>query len=65
MMGAYSYCHKCDGGMAAPTVREAFSNEWQCSHCGCQHTVDDSVRAELLIELEERITTIEQHLGLS
>lgn len=64
-MGAYSYCHKCGGGMDAPTINEAFRNEWTCSHCGREHEVNEYARADLLVELEERITRIEQHLGLA
>lgn len=64
-MGAYSYCHKCSMPMNQPTLLEAFRNEWACTGCGREHSVDDYVRADLLNELEERITTIEQHLGLS
>lgn len=63
-MGLYAYCHKCDAAMGEPTLREAFTNTWACYQCGRHHVVSDEKRADMLGDLEERLTNIEQLLGV-
>jgi Zn ribbon nucleic-acid-binding protein len=62
---AYAYCHKCDAGLDQPTFAECMLMKIECHHCGHDHELEHDEASQALIELEERITKIEQHLGLT
>ncbi|QNK01747.1 hypothetical protein [Dyella telluris] len=58
----YRYCEKCKGenGMASPTPEEIIRNAHVCPVCDHEHPVDEYAKQELLIDLLERVTRLEE-----
>lgn len=61
---AYAYCHKCEVGLPDPTFAQCIHMKMECWNCGTDYELQHSEQADVLIALEERITAIEQHLGI-
>lgn len=61
---AYIYCRKCDAGLDNPTFEEAIKSEIICHRCGHDNELSHDERNEAIIELEQRITLIEQKMGI-
>lgn len=60
---AYRYCEGCDAGMDSPTFSEIMHDKHYCHMCNEEHSVlDPDAKAEALIELEARISAIEEQL---
>lgn len=64
-MGSYAYCRKCDAGLDNPTFKESVLMKIECHNCGCEYDLGHDESTQALINLEERITAIEQHLGIT
>ena len=62
---AYAYCYKCNSELNDPTFAESVLMKIECWSCGHDHELGHDESKEALISLEERITAIEQHLGLN
>ena len=62
---AYAYCRKCDAGLDDPSFAECINGIIECPACGTDYELQHDEKNQALIQLEERITTIEQHLGLN
>jgi len=66
---AYACCDnaKCDSnegnGLAAPTPREIIMDDWRCPCCGRKQDLVHNERNELLLDLLDRVETIEKKLG--
>lgn len=62
-MGAYSYCHKCDAGQAAPELEEFTYGPPTCATCGVErHLREDTYRevvAARIAAQDEKIATLE------
>lgn len=61
---AYIYCTECDAGQDHPSFADAIHMKIDCHNCGHEIPLNHQQREEALIELNERITAIEQALGL-
>lgn len=61
---AYVYCHKCDAGNDAPTIRQLLTDEYECHVCNAQLVAPATdVKAQLL-HILERLETVEVQLGI-
>jgi len=59
-MTPYMFCNKCLKPLDYPTFREFMSEELECNKCGHKsHTLFPKARIHALVELEERITRLE------
>ena len=59
---AYVYCTKCDAGQNSPSFADCIYMRILCHNCNHEIPLNHDQREEALIELEERITAIEQLL---
>ena len=60
----YAYCHRCDAGLDDPSFSEMVLMKIECHQCGHEHQLGHDESSQALIQLEERITAIETHLGI-
>lgn len=61
---AYGYCHKCDAELDDPEFSECIAGVIVCHKCGHDHQLNHDEKNQALIQLEERISNIEAHLGI-
>lgn len=62
---AYAYCHNCDAGLDDPSFAECVLMKIECHRCGHDYDLQHDEAKQALIDLEERITRIEEHLKLA
>ena len=58
-MGAWAYCHKCDGGFDRPTIREAFKGFMDCWRCGTSRDLDEDDKTAAVDEVVDRLEKLE------
>lgn len=61
----YVYCHKCESGNDAPTIRQLLTDEYECHVCNAQLVAPATDTKAQLLHILDRLETVEAALGIT